>query len=80
MRAFFQDIGGGKVDGDVFGGKRQTQREKGGAEALAALSGKPTRLNFGIPDDICTCTSMSRTFVPSKATVVTRAIIKKRRY
>jgi hypothetical protein len=43
--------------------------------SATALSGRPTMVKCGIPGPICTCTSIGRASMPSKATVVTRANI-----
>jgi hypothetical protein len=37
------------------------------------LSGSPTIAKAGMPDDICTCTSIGRVSIPRKETVAARA-------
>jgi hypothetical protein len=60
-----------------FGGKARPMEVKAARTrsrlSVTALSGSPTTVKAGSPGAICTCTSTSKTRMPWKATVLTRA-------
>ena len=79
VAAFLRLVGRGEVDGDALWRKRQADGISAPRTrsrlSPTALSGRPTTMKAGNPGPICTCTSMGRASMPSKATVVTRANI-----